>query len=196
MYTSNVWFMKEKYIRKYRKGTVFRHNKENMFWERIKIVDLVPGSIKVGKSKDIDFSYIVECTPFNTERFNKITMQVLESVLINTMEEMEQEREMEQQVEYRIEIVGEYSKKGIKVRITEKDKDSGVEFPHATISVWTQQTTVLKENEFVLKNYSENEGIDTVLLNNGIIELVGEEVLVGRALCPVVRLTEKDTYYI
>ena len=186
--------MKEKYIRKYKTGTVFRHNKENMFWDRLKIVELVPGSIKVGKAKDIDFSYIVECLPHNTDRFNSITMQILESVLINQMEEMEMEREPAELVDYKVVIVGEYHKKGIKVRLMYKDKDVGIDLPYATLSVWTKPVPKLPNDEFVLKNYSENKGIQETLITNGIIELVGKEVQVGMSMCPVVKLTDKRTY--
>ena len=167
--------------RKYRIGERFIPKDENMFWKEYKIIDHVAGTTR-------GVSYMVECTPIQSEKEKQI-MSILESLMDSRMESISEK------TEYKIKVAGEYVNKGIKVVVTEKDPDTGMEFPYYTASVWADRTPELRENEFVLKNYSENEGLDNILLSHGVIELVGEDVIVGRCVCPVVRLTKKDNWF-
>ena len=48
----------------------------------------------------------------------------------------------------------------------------------------------LNRDEFVVKNYSENEGLLPALLNAGIIEYVGHHTPTPLGLLPVCRLTK------
>lgn len=176
----------EKQKRKYRIGEKFIPKDENMFWKEYKIIDHVKYISK--DAQNLGFSYVVQCIPVQSDK-EKQTMTIVESLMDNRMESISEK------TEYKIKIVGEYVNKGIKVVVTEKDPDTGMEFPYYTASVWADRTPNLQENEFVLKNYSENEGLDSLLLTHGVIELVGEDAVVGRCVCPVVKLTKKDNWF-
>jgi hypothetical protein len=171
--------------RKYKIGDKFIPKDENMFWKEYKIVNYVAG---IPKDEHLGFSYSIECKPTQADKPHQI-MNIVEHLINSRMESISEK------VEYKIKVVGEYVHKGIKVSVTEKDPDTGMEFPYFTASVWADKTPELKEDEFVLKNYSENEGLDSLLLTHGVIELVGETAIVGRCECPVVRLTKKNSWF-
>lgn len=46
----------------------------------------------------------------------------------------------------------------------------------------------LNENEVIIKNYSENEGIEELLIKNGIIEKTGRTVNGGFVNCNICKL--------
>lgn len=175
--------------RKYKVNDKLVPKEENMFWEKYVIEGINDKTGGNSARTHGEFSYFVKCIPFNKERYQPVVLEMLESVIIKTTNIMEEE------IEYNLHIVGEYLKGGIKVSVTEKDNDTGMEFPFATASVWTQGAQKLEEDEFVLKNYSENEVVEQMLLSNDIIALTGETMKVGRNDCPVVKLTGKTTWY-
>lgn len=61
--------------------------------------------------------------------------------------------------------------------------------PHATIS--TNTNVKLPPDEFVAKNYSENEGLPEQFVAMGYFEDTGRKVQCGFCECPVYRLTAK-----
>lgn len=60
--------------------------------------------------------------------------------------------------------------------------------PYASLSTNVEEAD-LEPNEFVVKNYSENTGLDDLSLYNDMFEDTGKVVLVGFAVCPVWRLS-------
>lgn len=50
---------------------------------------------------------------------------------------------------------------------------------------------VIEKDEIIVKNYSENEGMDEWLLEENLVEKDFRNVSVGFALCPVFKLTDK-----
>ncbi len=46
----------------------------------------------------------------------------------------------------------------------------------------------LEDNEFILKNYSENEEIASLLIKKEILEETGKYIRVGRRNCPICKL--------
>ena len=177
--------------RKFRIGERFVPKDENMFWKEYKIINYSTTQQGTSGNKDkLGHSYLVECYPKDPLTLDKRSMVIVEKTLETLM------HGIDIKMEYKIKVLGEYAQKGIKVGITEKDKDSGLEFPYATASVWHENTPDLEENEFVLKNYSENRELESLLLIHGVIEHVGICVTVGYNECPVVRLTKKDTWYL
>ena len=56
------------------------------------------------------------------------------------------------------------------------------------LSINVPESALLKDNEFVFKNYSENTGLLESCLKAGIVELTGEKIRTGFVVCPVVRL--------
>jgi hypothetical protein len=69
--------------------------------------------------------------------------------------------------------------------------DEEYDEPISTLSVNTEET--YPDGMFVLKNYGENEDANT-LVEQGFFEVMGMQ-LVGRFVCPVVRITEKFKEY-
>ena len=63
-------------------------------------------------------------------------------------------------------------------------------FPIAKLSINCPEYS-LREGEFVLKNYSENIEISKHLINDGIIELTGKNVKIGRNLVPICRINKE-----
>lgn len=62
------------------------------------------------------------------------------------------------------------------------------EGPYATLSVCvptTSRKVLLNPDEFVAKNYSENEGLCEQFVQQGVFQDTGKEVQVGFASCPV-----------
>lgn len=173
--------------RKYKRFQKFIPKDENLFWKEYRIMDNFPG-----KSRDeqmMGFSYLVECTPKDPEKFKDTTMVIGEKQLdtmINVSEKLQ----------YKIKVIGQYDKQGSKVVVTEKDPETNLEFPYCSASVWVPESPTFEKNEFALKTYSENSGLLNILLSNKIVELVNKTVIVGRCECPVVKLTEKDTWYL
>ena len=56
--------------------------------------------------------------------------------------------------------------------------------PFAELSV-SKDSVYLDEDEFILKDYSENEELVEELMNSGIIVLTDRFVLVGSHVCPI-----------
>lgn len=57
----------------------------------------------------------------------------------------------------------------------------------AKLSVNSYSTT-LKRDEFILKNYSENEVVAKKLIELNLIKKTGKYVLIGRKTCPICRI--------
>lgn len=62
------------------------------------------------------------------------------------------------------------------------DTKDGSLITTATINVPEKE---LKPHEVIIKNYSENEGILDVLIENNIVEVTGEWVMTGYVACPI-----------
>lgn len=65
------------------------------------------------------------------------------------------------------------------------DQEDGLPVMTVTVNVPDEE---LAENELIIKNYSENEGVLDFLLENDIVGPVKRTVFVGRMECPVVDL--------
>ena len=166
--------------RKYKIGDKFTPKNYNTFWKEYRI----SGIGYDGKETIDHFAYYVECYPHDDTPFSMVVQKLTEKLISKEFNRMENE------ITYRVQIDGEYTKGGNKISLVEESEDFGAQ-PYATLSVWCKDTPSLEEDEFVLKNYSENDGIDNLLMENGIIELTGEYVEVGYNECPVARLTDK-----
>lgn len=79
-----------------------------------------------------------------------------------------------------------YENEGLALRFTSK----GV--PYMTVSVWVDITPMLPPNQFVCKNYSENDDIDNWLSQNGIAKFTGEVTECGFVTCPIMELIEDN----
>ena len=166
--------------RKYKIGDKFTPKNYNAFWKEYKI-----SGIGYDSKRTVEcFAYFVECYPHDDTPFNMVVQKLTEKLITETFNRMESE------IKYRVQIDGEYVKGGNKISLIEESEDFGVQ-PYATLSVWCNDTPTLDEDEFVLKNYSENDGIDNLLMENGIIELTGKYVEIRYNECPVARLTDK-----
>lgn len=71
--------------------------------------------------------------------------------------------------------------------------DANDETPVATASVSIPGVD-LDENEIVVKDYSENEGMLDFLLENNIVEMRSEYLEVGYNVCPVVKLLPEEEW--
>lgn len=59
---------------------------------------------------------------------------------------------------------------------------------YATLSCNVPEAKLAK-GEFIVKNYSENEGLDDLTLYKGMFEDTGRTFFVGYTTCPIWRLT-------
>lgn len=67
--------------------------------------------------------------------------------------------------------------------------------PACTFSIWISQSTPgLPEDQFVFKNYSENEGMLEALKEAGVVKETGQIAEVGFVECPVVRLIDPERF--
>lgn len=162
--------------RKYKVGMRFKPKQPNLFWKEYRIRG-------IGYVYDT-FAYFIECYPNDDTPFEMVVHKLEEKLITRMFKKMENE------ITYRVQIDGEYTKGGNKISLIEESEDFGAQ-PYATLSIWCKDTPDLDKDEFVLKNYSENEGIDNLLMENGVIELTGKYVQVGYVECPVARLTDK-----
>ena len=70
------------------------------------------------------------------------------------------------------------------IRLVLIDSSDGI--PVATASVYVSDK--LQDNEIVIKNYSENEGIYDVLLLSDVVLKTHRRIIVGVTVCPVCRI--------
>jgi hypothetical protein len=75
----------------------------------------------------------------------------------------------------------EYRNGGIAIQLT--DAEDGT--PFATATIWVEGLT---ENEVAIKNYSENLGMLTFLVTNGIVEQPHRQINNGFVNIPVCKL--------
>lgn len=75
------------------------------------------------------------------------------------------------------------------------DADDGSLVTNASINV-SGVSEDLSGAELVLKTYSENEGLLTLLEDENIIEHTGHSVMTGYELSPIVRLTRETPDYL
>lgn len=61
--------------------------------------------------------------------------------------------------------------------------------PYATLTICVEGSN-LKDDEVIVKNYSENEWVEEFLLKNSIITTHVRDVLTGFVRCPVYKLNE------
>jgi hypothetical protein len=69
------------------------------------------------------------------------------------------------------------------------DVEDGCPVMMATVNL---PETDLNEDEIIIKNYSENEGVLEFLIENGIVGNPLRTVSSGWITCPVVKLLKKD----
>lgn len=91
--------------------------------------------------------------------------------------------------------LGQYGSGGrlaIQLLSDEENADKGVYYGEpiavATVNI---PDIVLKDNEIIIKNYSENEGILNTLKENGLIGNIKREVSTGHVTVHVVEKTKK-----
>lgn len=91
-----------------------------------------------------------------------------------------------------------HSTKALAVQLVSWDEDMGMWVPHATISINCDKEVMLSLGleEFVFKDYSENEGLLQQMTELGIVEDTGRTVDLPYATCQCVRLTSKARDYI
>lgn len=79
---------------------------------------------------------------------------------------------------------GEYQNNG-RTAITLIDENDGSPITTATINL---PNVSLNDDEVIIKDYSENEGILNILLINGVVELTGKSVDTGFVNCEICKL--------
>jgi hypothetical protein len=79
---------------------------------------------------------------------------------------------------------GEYQNNG-RTAITLIDESDGSPITTATINL---PNVSLNDDEVIIKDYSENEGILNILLINGVVELTGKSVDTGFVNCEICKL--------
>ena len=79
---------------------------------------------------------------------------------------------------------GEYQNNG-RTAITLIDENDGSPITTATINM---PNVSLNDDEVIIKDYSENEGILNALLINGVVELTGKSVDTGFVNCEICKL--------
>lgn len=70
--------------------------------------------------------------------------------------------------------------------------EDGIPMARASVNV-EGVSEKLPEGHVVVKTYQENEGMDTALEASGLLVHTGQQVEVGRALCPIMRLVAQDS---
>lgn len=65
------------------------------------------------------------------------------------------------------------------------ERETGEEVLTATVNI---PEVFLKNDEVIIKNYSENEGIFEMLIAAGILEDTGKRTETGMVTCPIARL--------
>ena len=90
--------------------------------------------------------------------------------------------------------IGTYASGALAVQlIAPLEKDVKMSEVIATVSVNTDQSSVLPSGQFFVKNYSENEGIIESLESLGVIECVDKEGMQsGFVNLPIYKLNEKQ----
>ena len=74
---------------------------------------------------------------------------------------------------------------GNRIRLQLIDVDDDVPYACATVN---DPSVLLNENELLIKNWSENEGVLQALVDAGVVEDTGRTVPMGRARAHIVRL--------